>query len=198
MAKSCGTASGAKGGASRPSTIRSLGTQGIADLKAFLRDLEAAGWKLIYLRRKNVVYQALSTLVGEKRRKWLHKASEGPLAKVSIDPGELAVYIKSRENQTAQEFEALAGLPHLALTYEGDLEDPGVHQPTYDRIFDLLGLTTNPVCSALGRTGSRNIDDVIENPVEVRAELKRLGYAHYLLLGLAIIGRRGPRAWPRS
>ena len=42
------------------------------DPQTFLKKLSQEGWKVIYLRRENIVLQALSTLIGMSRGKWTY------------------------------------------------------------------------------------------------------------------------------
>lgn len=141
--------------------------QGMDEPGRFLRELHRRGWQVVHLRRRNVVRQALSSMVAEARGGLYHQASgAGRAGDVTIDVEDLLRRARQRVDFGEQEADALRGIPHLALVYEDDLLDPRCHQPTADRVFAHLGVAPAPVATVLTKlapaplAGVTNADEV--------------------------------------
>jgi LPS sulfotransferase NodH len=150
------------------------------DPGAFLADLAARGYAVVHLRRENVVLQSLSVLRARATGEYHRAADEAVDARRTIDCGELVRACGYQMDHLDREDEALAGIDHLTITYETDLDDPARHQATADRLFDHIGVDRVPVATDLTRTRPRSVADEIANLDEVRRALAGIGMLHQL------------------
>lgn len=74
------------------------------DVCSFLRNLYERDWKIIYLRRRNILFQALSTLSGEARsaasavgNTWQYEKEE-QVETPKIDTDKIESYVESRKD----------------------------------------------------------------------------------------------------
>ncbi|HEU5152457.1 MAG TPA: Stf0 family sulfotransferase [Iamia sp.] len=150
------------------------------DPARFLGALADDGYRIIHLRRENVVLQSLSVLRARATGEY-HRAADAAVdGRRPIDVAELVAACGHQMDWMDRELEALAGLDRLTVTYEADLDDPTRHQATADRIFDHLGLDRVPVATHLTRTRPRSVTDEIVNLDEVRTALAGIGLLHQL------------------
>ncbi len=150
------------------------------DPATFLGDLADRGYRIVHLRRENVVLQSLSVLRARATGEYHRAAEDGLDTRRPIDCAELVAACGHQMDWMDRELEALAGIERLTITYETDLDDPGRHQATCDRIFDHLGLDRVPVATDLTRTRPGNVTDEIVNLDEVRQALAAIGILHQL------------------
>ncbi len=147
----------------------------------FILNLFRDGWKIINLKRNNLLRNEISTLVAYSRDKW-HSTSESSLnnKKITIAPEQLLEGIERREIYQIKEQEILKNIDHIKVIYEEDLLPAENHQKTCDRIFNYLGLDSVPVKTKLVKTTSNQLSDVIENYEEVVEKLSQTKYAKFL------------------
>lgn len=138
-------------------------------------------YKIIYLRRKNYLRQALSIMIGKQRNIW-HDTSKHPLAgnKFQINCKNLLKMTEKIERYENREREMLQGLDYLYLNYEQDLLDSKNHQKALDKVYRYLGVKTVPVQTNYVRTTTDDISEFIENHREVIDTVKASKYADYL------------------
>lgn len=149
--------------------------------RRFLRQAHAEGWKIVYLRRKNLLRHALSNVVAEHLGQWNYKKSEKlEREPVRVDADDLLTRIGRREKYLAAEAEALDGLPYLEIIYEDDLEPETAKQATCDRIFDFLGVGSSPVETSLKKINKGPLKEFIANYEEVKTRIADAGYHRYL------------------
>lgn len=137
----------------------------IFDPGRFLKKLYADGWIILYLKRNNVIRQAVSTEVAFKRGVFHLTKEEGKnkLGKVGVDCETILRLTKKRKDLLSEEQKALEGIPHMTIEYERDLLRQVSHQRTADMIFQYLGLSSITVDTSLFRTSTDNLADLIEN-----------------------------------
>lgn len=148
----------------------------------FFRGLPAKGWKIIHIRRQNLLRGAISELIAWKTGKW-HRVKDEPLAplqSVRINCNNLLSILGVRQRLTQQEIEILADLPHLSLSYEDELLSADSHQVTLNKIFKYLDIAQVPVKAYLARTSTDDLSKSVENYNEVVSVLKKTEYAKYL------------------
>lgn len=147
----------------------------------FLGRLHGAGWRIIYLRRRNFLRQSVSSLIARQRQLW-HTTNPAALAqrRFTIDLDALMAWLHRRQHYLEQETAALQGLPHLPLVYEDDLMDAQQHQPTLDRLFGLLGVDAVPVAARVQRLGSDRLADTVENYAALVARVAASPYREFL------------------
>ena len=154
--------------------------QGMDDPGAFLRDLHAEGWHVLYLRRRNVLRQALSAAVAARRDTYHEtSAGHGP-SPVHVDVDDLLWRTAQRVEFVEQERRALDGVPHAAFVYEDDLLSSDRHQAAAARAFAHLGLNEVPVSTGLRRIAARPLADLVRNHVEVVAAVSASPWASLL------------------
>ena len=151
------------------------------DPGAWLSRMDERGWKLIHLRRRNVLRHALSNVVAEHIGGYTFRnADPGESAGVTVDPDMLLGAMEVRSEQGEVERVALEGLPHVSLSYEDDLLRPERHQATLDRISDALGLPRAPARTELRRVTIDDLRTTIANYEEVAAAVGSTRWAPLL------------------
>ena len=151
------------------------------DPEKFLLNLYRDRWKIIYLKRNNILRSQISALLGISRNQ-MHATSKSKLKnkKIIINCEQLLVGLQRREIYQIKEQEILKNLDHIKVIYEEDLLLTENHQKTSDRIFNYLGLDSVPVKTNLVKTTSNQLSDVIENYEEVVEKLSQTKYAKFL------------------
>jgi hypothetical protein len=142
---------------------RHFGYQILREEPGYLRRLATSGYHLIFLRRRNVVAQALSAAIASRTR-WHWVAGDRPVfAPFEVDPVEVLTMSYLFEESDQLLVNALQGLPHLTVTYEDDLQEPDAQQATVDRICSLLHLAGAPTWSDQVRYTPRRQADTASN-----------------------------------
>jgi LPS sulfotransferase NodH len=156
--------------------------QRVSDPKRFLADLNARGWKIIYLKRENILRQAVSYLVALDRGTYQHRLSNGPVIinKVDVDCNQLMDLLDVRAERHRKEAQILADIEHTTVLYERDLLRAETHQATLDRLLDYLGVPRALVKTDRVRTGTDALSDSITNFDEVGQFLAGTEYAPLL------------------
>ena len=84
--------------------------------------LSMTGWRIIHVRRGNIVNQAFSSLIAGQRRLFHRRGDDpNPTDQIVIEPAQLDSELSKREQWTAQELDLIGNAPRLTLTYEEDL-----------------------------------------------------------------------------
>lgn len=141
----------------------------------------SSDFKIIYLRRKNYLRQAISIIIGNQRNKW-HDSKASPLSgkKFQINCSELLELMHWIEIYEHKEKKILEGTEYLSLTYEGDLLNQQNHQETLNKVFQYVGVKPVPVETNFFKTTSSNLSDFIENHEEVMDVISKTKYADLL------------------
>jgi LPS sulfotransferase NodH len=162
------------------------GVQG-KDPQATVSDFHQHGWKLIYLKRSNLLRHAISDIRSEKTGLFhlVEKEGEvasscGPRGPVRIEWEELLKAIHFRERCLAEEARALEGLPHLPIEYEAGILDPQALPQTMNRVYEFLGLPPHAAGTSFRKVSAKNISDDIENFDELERRLQHTEYARFL------------------
>lgn len=134
---------------------------------AFLSDLNADGWKIIHLIRRNVVKHALSTLVAEARGEYHRFDDSEENISIDVDLQNFRRLLTERLEFARQETGALGNLPRIELSYEDDLADESQHQVTVDKLLDEFGLERRAVSAATKKVNRFCPQDLIKNFDEV-------------------------------
>lgn len=158
--------------------------QGITDPGRWLRGRARTGWRVVHLRRENLLRQVLSNA-----RLWqtsvTHRTGDDAAAvhePMTIEVPRLLAYLDARRSLGRAEDAALQGIPHLRLSYERDLLDPGRHASTVARVLAHVGHTGSAVVphTALVRTSVDDLGALVANLDEVAAALRGTPYASML------------------
>ena len=119
----------------------------------FLYRLHDEGWKLIYLKRHNILRQAVSWEIAKSTQVWHMTKGERKQTKCFVNCEDLIRRMRRRELDLEPDKLYLQGLPFIELVYERDLLHQDQHQTTLNRLFAYLGLPAHRVDSKLKRTG---------------------------------------------
>lgn len=152
------------------------------DFGPYLQGLTDEGYKIIHLRRHNIVRQAFSNLYARHRGQFHSNSTVGKKTdnKMVVDLKELEKWIRNIDSQAQWEEQLLNGIPHLALGYEKDLEDRTAHAATLGRVSEFLGTKVEPPATELRKVTPKSLESFIENHVEVLEFLRVNGWAHYI------------------
>jgi len=157
-----------------------IGFQGF-EAKAFFADLHQQGWKIICIRRKNLLRQAISFFIAQRRKEWVGSRNNTLTEEIPIDKEELLAKIERLEKVNQAEEELLGQLPYLNVFYEDDLLNAEQHQATLDKVFAFLGVESAPVKTDIVKTAaSHKLADVIANYAEIESFIGKTKYAHFL------------------
>lgn len=162
--------------------IYQLWAQKIYDARPFVHGLHEDGWKVIYLKRRNILRQVISRMVARHRQGGLHWSEDGPvrLDRIHVDCGKVVRVIEQRKAYLVKEAEVLEGLPLLPLVYEDHLLHPETHQETVDDVFGFLGVPSVPVETNLIRITSDRLPDFIANYDELVQVIEQTEHADLL------------------
>ena len=154
--------------------------QGMEDPGAFLRRLHEQNWRIVHLQRRNVLRQALSSMVAEQRRIYHEPAGSNDSLPVRVDAVELLRRSDERTRFCVEEARALAALPHLRLTYETDLLRADDHARSAGAVFRFLGLSEVPVTTRTRKIGDKSLSQLLDNAEEVEVAVRGSAYAGLL------------------
>ena len=156
----------------------------IQGAKKFMHELHSQGWKIIYLKRRNILQQAVEQLMLKfhlyERLFWFWKKAPLKQDIVYLDCKKVIKRIKKDEIYSAQEAEVLANLPHLSIVFEDDLLRVENHQKAIDKVFAYLGLPSVPVKTIFVKTFAEQQSISIQNYEEVRQAISQTKYAKFL------------------
>ncbi|MFC1680651.1 hypothetical protein ACFL1S_02510 [Pseudomonadota bacterium] len=146
----------------------------------FLQKLSDNCWKIIYIRRENVIKQVLSGLVAMRRGAYHKLDDRSEEWKLNVDCGDFVERVSRRLRFTEQEELALEGIEHEVVVYERDLEDSSVHQQTIDRILGKHSLEKRPVSTAYRKINTLAMPELIANFSDFEACMKGHGWEAFL------------------
>jgi len=151
--------------------------------EAFVRDLARDGFRILYLTRDNVVQQAVSNI--RARQLGFHQSAGRATAvqRVTVDRDDLMHWIEQSLALARFERAALAGVPHLGLTYENDLVLESLHRTTLLRVCDFLDLPRPEgvsLRSQYRKVSPRTLRDSVANYDQLVGFLQGTPYAGYL------------------
>ncbi|MEQ8361794.1 MAG: hypothetical protein RIF39_15970 [Cyclobacteriaceae bacterium] len=158
--------------------IRSI--QRIKNPNQFLRTLHSNGYKIIYLRRENLLRHALSKAYANYTGKWHSNSAAKSQIKMTVDNFDLYKSVVESEKLEKYESSVLENLPHLSLTYEDHLENNRSHQQTISNLCDFLEIPLAPFSSPLVKLSSNKFDDFVQNTTEMISFFKQTKYSKYL------------------
>jgi hypothetical protein len=154
--------------------------QGVHDAGRWLRHMDDRGWKVLTLRRRNLLRHVLSNMTIEATGQVHDRSGAAGHRQLHVDPDHVLHWIRIREQVGHDEDRALDGIPHESFVYEEDLADPAVWQRTADRAFGCLGISTTPVSVNLMRRNPTDLSHLISNYAELASALKGTPYEPHL------------------
>jgi hypothetical protein len=154
--------------------------QGVSNPGVWLTSMHDRGWKVVTLRRTNLLRHVLSNMTADASGQFHDESGSVPPVRLHVEPEHLVSWIEKRQQVGRDEDAALAGVPHLALSYERDLQDASVWDATCARVFAELGLSPATVATKYRRTNSGQLADIVSNLDEIKSALNGTEYAHFL------------------
>lgn len=155
--------------------------QPIINSAQFLSDLHQNGYKIIYLRRRNLLTHAFSN-INARKQKFHHQLSEGEIKnnKIYVNYQELIHWIEHSYQLEQYEHKMIQGLPYLSLVYEDDLLTPESQQKTANLIFNLLDIPAELVTTNFVKLMPFDLSNRIENYAELVTKLQQTPYRKFL------------------
>lgn len=145
------------------------------DPAVFLRKLQADGWGIIYLNRREKVKQYISNQVALARGAY-HKLDQKPEKfRVTIDKEDFLKSVRSRQENERQEKQALEGINHLPIVYEDDLMGEERQAATIGRVLDFIGLEYKKPSTRMRKVNAKPLTEIIVNFDEFQEWTKEAG-----------------------
>jgi len=142
----------------------------------FLARIQKTGWRIIWLRRRNLVRASLSTLVGIERKTWAYNRMDiRAQPSVCIDPDDFARHLHGRVAQNQTELSFLEDLGYLEVVYERDLAKVG-EQTELPDVLDYLHVRRLPLQTTLRPTEERPLCEYVTNWPALREIAIREGF----------------------
>lgn len=148
----------------------------------YFLDLPSKGWKIVYMKRDNLLHATISILVAKQTGNW-HQTARKPfdaILPVYINCEKLLGALRWRVCMAQHERVILADFPHLPILYEEDLLKAENYQVTINKVFNYLDITPVPVKTQFVKTSAENLSDSVRNYDEVVSGLMKTEYAKYL------------------
>lgn len=150
------------------------------DPNIFLKRLKKDNWKIIYLKRTNLLNHALSNIVAEKRQNYRKFDSIKENITLNLDLNELKNGINERQKFAKQDKLALKDIGSFSLEYEKDLEKSEFHQQSIDSILEYLNLEKRIVRTKHKKVNALTHKELIENYDDFYQLLKDNNWLKYL------------------
>lgn len=157
-------------------------SQRIRDVHEWLADVQARGWKIIYLRRENLLRHVVSNVFAESSGAYHygHGDTKERPDRILLPAQRVREGIAGRRRHLAAERAALEGLEYLELVYEQDLERPETQEKTFKRIQDYLGVDNYALHTTTSKSVTKPLDELIYNYEEVQKVLSETGDEGFL------------------
>ena len=149
------------------------------DPRGFLEELRKRSYRIIYLRRTNLLRHVISNEFAVARDSY-HDRADGPRPAIEVNPDKVLTLMRRRQNHLENEAAVLEGFDYLPLEYEQDLLRSDRHQATADAVFAHLGLEPASVATDLFRSVSGSLADRIANYDELSAAVESSEFAHFV------------------
>lgn len=148
--------------------------------RSFIAGLAASHWRIIHLRRHDLLRLALSNI---NARRFAFHQRRGDAAqsypRTSVDPAQLLEWMRGLSAAAEEERIVMQGVPHLAISYEEDLESDRHHQRTADHVFNWLEIPEAPVTTDLIKMTPTDLHQAVSNLEEVCDVLSGSEFSDY-------------------
>lgn len=148
----------------------------------FLPYLVSQGFNILYLKRQNVLRQAISNIYARQMNQF-HEKSNNALAEkqmLNIDLKVLDDWINAIIKQTFEEEQYLSGLEHFKISYEKDLMNPAQQSITMANISKFLNISFVPPKTTFKKILPEEFSSFIKNYDELVAYAKSNNYEHFI------------------
>ena len=154
--------------------------QRVSDPKSLLALFHRSGYRIIYLKRENLLRHAISQYLRKVTGVTHSRSGNVVRGPYEVDIAFVLRHLRTRERFWREAEAALGDLPYLKLSYEQDLEDGSLHQATANRAFSFLGLDSAPVEAELKRINDKRLPELIANYDDLVAALEGTPYSVWL------------------
>ena len=139
------------------------------DPSTFIKKMNKAGYRIIYLYRRNLKEQVLSNLLALHNSKF-HVANDEnyTFRPFKLDIDDYKRRKTRRKEALERERSILVNYDHLKLCYEEDLLHEKMHKNCIDKICSFLSIDSNPVIAPLKKSNIFKEEEIIENYLEVK------------------------------
>lgn len=140
-------------------------------------NLHQKGWKIIHIRRKNILKQVFSAAIGNITGRYIrnHKMPE-PTETYHLEIKHIVRALKKRKAALKKETAILEKIPHLTVQYEEDLKNKQNWQPACNRVYEYLGLEAVEVSSKNLVSDPRPDNERIKNFDKIMDYLRKNGF----------------------
>jgi hypothetical protein len=162
--------------------------QRFRDPVKFLTRLQAEGFQLIHIERDTFA-QTLSLMMAQSnavfhesdgtaggKKSWVKRPMPDQSGPIHIDIEDFLRRLEWSQMLLAYEKHCLRALPHLAISYEKNLQGGDQQQATANRIFDLMALPPAPVFAGLKKILPQDSSTVIANYNALTAAMRARGF----------------------
>jgi len=150
------------------------------DPETFLRSLYNAGFKIIYIRRENVIRHCLSNLIAKKRGTHHKFDNRKENLSIAVNCKRFIKRVKERIQFGTKERTVLSNLEYHEVVYEDDLEKVESHQVTVDKILDYLSLEKKEATTKHKKVNTVSMRELISNYREFIDCMSRQGWQDFI------------------
>jgi LPS sulfotransferase NodH len=151
----------------------------------FISGLCEDGWKVIFLRRDNILRQAISHYRALLTGLW-SQFSAAPISQnqgIYIEIPRLIALVRMFEAWEQTQTKIMRTIPCITLEYAEDLLHQRCHQRTADKVFAYLGAPGAPVVTRMRKQADKPLPELVSNYEQLSRALKDTAYASFLESG---------------
>ncbi|HMQ05896.1 MAG TPA: hypothetical protein PKC30_01285 [Saprospiraceae bacterium] len=142
-----------------------------------LKTLVRKGWKILHLKRINVLKQVFSLLIAKQVQRWVNTEPDyNPNEIYEMDPEMVLKTLRNYKSNHIQSETLMKVIDHLEVIYEYDLKKEGSWQKTAIKIFDFLEIENTEVIAGTYLTDQRSDQERIANFDEIITHLIQNGF----------------------
>lgn len=137
-------------------------------------------FKIIHLRRENLLRVHISRMIARKTRQWISRGEETidlDTKKVNVDIDKFLADVNTTNTHIRETRATFRDHPIVEVSYEELVRERG---KTLNRILTFLGVENVTLSSELKRQNQEKIEDLVLNYEEVRSRLAGTKYAFML------------------
>lgn len=134
------------------------------ELNNLMEKLVQRNWRVISIRRRDVIHRVLSEAVlFTTRIPHSYGSSRQYHEKIHIDESLFRKLLEENNRLERRETELLAKVPHISIVYEDDLANPQQWPQATKRILEFLDVPAIPLSTRMVRTWETPYEQFVEN-----------------------------------